>query len=256
MTQTNYWFIFHQDHLLLTKQGNEYVPLTTLPDDWVCQYQHSIGMHHQQHIHCALLAAMPLTPDDIITLPLRKALNTLHPTWYGMAVRAYSIIKWDKNNQFCGHCGTPTQHKTGIFERICPACQLVLYPRISPSVIVRIKRGDQILMARSPHFTPGAYGLIAGFVEVGETLEEAVHREVKEEVSLTITNLQYYASQPWPFPDSLMVGFTADYLDGEIIIDPHEIEEAGWYSKEKIPGWPSSSVSISRQLIEDFVKQG
>jgi NAD+ diphosphatase len=110
-------------------------------------------------------------------------------------------------------------------------------------------------MARSPHFIPGAYGLIAGFIEVGESIEEAVHREVKEEVSINIKNLRYFGSQPWPFPDSLMIGFIADYASGEINIDHEEIEAAGWYKFDNLPGRPSTRISIASQLIEHFVAE-
>ena len=120
-------------------------------------------------------------------------------------------------------------------------------------MIVRIRKGDYILMARGLGFTPGAYGLIAGFVEPGESIEETIHREVMEEVGIRITNIQYVGSQPWPFPDSLMMGFTADYLSGEIVVDYTELETAGWYRYNELPGLPSSRLSLSSQLIQSFV---
>lgn len=250
------WILFDKDRVLLFNDSGVFSPLSNkqisplLP---ACTHQHLIGQDGEAVVFCGEVVAETSLPREIEAVPLRKALNLLGERWYGMVVRAYSILLWDKNHHFCGHCGKPTQHKPGTFERICTACSLTMYPRISPSVIVRITKGNQIMMARSPHFTPGAYGLIAGFVEVGENLEQAVHREVKEEIGITITNLRYFGSQPWPFPDSLMVGFTADYLSGELVIDHTELETAGWFTREEIPGWPSSSISISRKLIDDFI---
>jgi NAD+ diphosphatase len=118
-----------------------------------------------------------------------------------------------------------------------------------------IHRDDQILMARSPHFPPGVYGLIAGFVEAGESVEEAVHREVKEEVGLAIKNLRYFGSQAWPFPDSLMIGFFAEYESGDLLIDHSEIEEAGWYHYDQLPGHPSVTISIAYKLIKAFIAE-
>lgn len=132
-------------------------------------------------------------------------------------------------------------------------CHLSFFPRISPSIIVLIKKADHLLMARSPHFLPGVYGLIAGFIDAGESIEEAVHREVKEEVGLKIKNLSYFGSQQWPFPDSLMIAFTADYCSGDITINPDEIEEAGWYKYNNLPGRPQTSVSIASKLIDNFI---
>jgi NAD+ diphosphatase len=179
----------------------------------------------------------------------------LDKTWYGTIIRAFSIINWDKNHQFCGRCAHPTKQENERFERVCTHCGLIHYPRISPSIIVLIRRDDHLLMARSPHFSPGIFGLIAGFVEPGENLEQAVKREVKEEVNLEIKNLSYFMSQAWPFPDSLMVGFFADYVSGDIRIDPLEIETAGWYRYDQLPELPSIRISISRQLIDHFVKE-
>ncbi len=251
-----HWLIFDDNNLLLLKSGDTYSPPLTehishlLPH---CPHQHLVKTDEHSRILCAELLPGTNLPANIESVPLRKALNTLGEQWYAMIVRGYTILRWDKNHQYCGQCGSQTEYKSNVFERYCPACKLAMYPRISPSVIVRITNKDQILMARSHHFAPGSYGLIAGFVEAGENLEDAVHREVKEEIGISITNLQYFGSQPWPFPDSLMIGFTADYHTGDLVIDPSEIEHADWYRYDQLPGWPSSSISIARKLIDDFI---
>lgn len=255
---TEYWFIFQDKRLLLLENDDKITPvhgeslITLLP---YLQHQHTIGIYNEVICYCAEISVEITLPPAISPASLRKAFEALGMPWYTPAARAISIIQWDKNHQFCGHCGRETHFNPPHFERTCPACGLSVYPRISPSVIVLIKKGSQLLMSRSPHFTPGAFGLIAGFVEAGESLEETVHREVKEEVSLTIKNLRYFGSQSWPFPDSLMVGFTADYDSGEIIIDPTEIEMAGWYDYDNLPGRPSTSVSIAHKMIEQFIKE-
>ncbi len=136
--------------------------------------------------------------------------------------------------------------------RICPACGFISFPRLSPAVIMSIIKEDHILLARSPRFPSGMYSTLAGFVEPGETLEEAVKREVREEVNIRIGNISYVASQPWPFPHSIMIGFSADYAGGEIEIDGDEIEDAGWFSVEDLPILPSK-ITIARLLIDRFV---
>jgi len=252
----SYWFIFQNDYLLVVKNGQSQLPTATLlgPLTSSLLRQHTIGIFNNIVCHCAELPTDITLDPPFELISLRKAFELFGVDWYAAAVKAKSIITWDKNHRFCGRCGQPTEHRPGSFERVCPHCQLTFYPRISPCIIVLIKKGDQLLMARSPHFSAGAYGLIAGFVEVGESLEDAVHREVREEVGITIKNVQYFNSQPWPFPDSLMVGFFADYDQGEIHIDHQEIESAGWYRYDQMPGGPSSNVSIARKLIDYFVQ--
>ncbi len=250
-----YWFIFQGDKLLLMSETNSGfltpVALSLLKKSFI--RQHNLGLFNQINCYCAEVDEEVALIDDIQLVGLRQVFNILDISWYAAAVKAYSILNWDKNHQFCGRCGSRTIHKPGIYERTCPQCGLALYPRISPSMIVRIKKDNQILMARSPHFAPGAYGLVAGFVEAGENVEEAVHREVMEEVGITIKNLKYFGSQAWPFPDSLMLAFTADYHSGDLVLDPHEIEDADWYTYDTIPGRPSHSISIAQKLIEDFI---
>lgn len=250
-----HWFIFQNDLLLIRKNNPElFLPpplLTQLKNHFFRQF--SLGIFNATQCFCAELMPNILIPSEIELISLRKSFSLFDQHWYDALVKAYSVINWDRNHQFCSRCGKPTDHTPHTFERICSNCNLFFYPRISPSIIVLIKKEHQILMARSPHFHPGTYGLIAGFVEVGESIEQAVHREVKEEVNIQIKNLQYFGSQPWPFPDSLMMGFIAEYDSGEIIIDTKEIEHAGWYSKDNLPGYPSSSISIAKKLIDYFI---
>lgn len=261
MTELNpeqYWFVLQNNHLLFKKNIQTPELLTNreiifLEENFLRKYQ--IGNLLQRKLHCAELAADYLLPNEIIAIPLKKSLEIINAPWRYFAIKAHAVINWDKNHQFCGHCGGKTVARTTLFERVCSACLLSFFPRISPSIIVRITRGDEILMARGHEFTPGAYGLIAGFIEAGETIEEALHREVKEEVGIQIKNVNYYGSQAWPFPDSLVIAFTAEYESGELVVDSTELEVAGWYRYDNLPGKPSTSISIARQLIDDFVKE-
>lgn len=257
MTELNaYWFVIHDDKFVLIREGEKLsLPSTPEIGSFVeaLTFKHHVGTLQNIPSYCAYLPDATTLPPNYELHNIRKVLLLLGVEWYRIVIKAYSIVNWDRNHQFCGRCGHVTEHKSKIFERICTHCGLMFYPRISPSVIVLIHRGDELLMARSPHFAPGAYGLIAGFVEIGESLEDAIHREVKEEVDLQIKNLTYFDSQPWPFPDSLMVGFTAEYLSGELKVDHNELEAAGWYRYDNLPGRPSVNFSISARLIDHFI---
>ncbi len=185
---------------------------------------------------------------------LRGLFALLDEDAFRLAVRAIQIVDWDRDHQFCGRCGEPTEEQAAERSKKCPRCGLTAYPRLSPAVIVLVARGDQILLARSPHFVAGMYSTLAGFVDPGETLEQAVAREIREEVGVEVTNVRYFGSQPWPFPNSLMIGFRADYAGGEIVIDGEEIEDAGWFRAGGLPRIPPR-ISIARALIEDFLGQ-
>lgn len=255
--QCHYWFVFQGEHLLVSRENQ-----LLLADDEINPLQinflrqHRLGTSNQTTLSCAEIPVDCRLPQDFEAIPFRKALDTIGDEWYVMAAKAFSVINWDKNHQYCGRCGGVTTLKSGNgFERICLTCSQTFYPRISPSMIVLINKGDEILMARSPHFTPGAYGLIAGFVEAGESIEATVHREVQEEVGIKIKNLNYFGSQAWPFPDSLMIAFTAEYESGELVIDSNEIEAAGWYRFDQLPGRPSYKVSLSSKLIDYFISK-
>ena len=157
--------------------------------------------------------------------------------------------------QFCSHCAGSLEKVLETTEKKCPQCQKSFFPKLSPAILVLIQRGDEILLARGPQHPPEMYSVLAGFIDLGESAEETVHREVREEVGLEVKNLKYFGSQSWPFPDSFMVAFTADYLRGDIQIDPSELEEARWFHRDELPLLPPPS-TLSRKLIDDvFVKR-
>jgi len=166
-----------------------------------------------------------------------------------LAAFAVRMVAYDRNTRFCGRCGTKTLPVPAERAKQCPSCGLVTYPRLSPAIIVLIRRGDRILLARSSRFPSGMFGLIAGFVEPGENLEHALRREVMEETGITVENIRYFGSEPWPFPDSLMIGFVADYAGGDLTVDPREIESASWFDRGHLPRIPEK-LSISRALID------
>lgn len=239
------WLFFHENQLIML---NDYTlpsthQLAHLQDNIVRQYA-------LDTYYCAEIAPHIKISTPLVCIPLKASFNYLGPEWFKPVTKAFQILQWDKNHTYCGRCGQKTHITPDILERYCADCSLVFYPRISPAVIVLIKKENQILMARSPHFPPGVYGLIAGFIEAGESVEDALCREVKEEVNIEIKNIQYFGSQPWPFPDSLMLAFTADYASGDVQIDHKEIEEANWYDIDHLPGRPSLSFSIAHELID------
>ncbi|MFA5236776.1 MAG: NAD(+) diphosphatase [Methanoregula sp.] len=192
-------------------------------------------------------------PEGRVIVGVRELYGRIPEGDLAIAAYAVRMIASAKANRFCGRCGTATVPVLTERAKRCPACGLVIYPRISPAIIVLITRGDKILLARSPRFPAGMQSVLAGFVEPGETLEHAVHREVQEEVGVAVKNLRYFASEPWPFPDSLMIAFIAEYAAGEIEIDNNEIVSAGWFCRDSLPPLPAP-MSISRALIDHWVK--
>lgn len=188
-------------------------------------------------------------PDGAKFSGPRELTGTIPDDEVALAAYAVRIVDYDRSTRFCGRCGKKTRPLKTERARLCTDCNRIVYPRISPAIIVLIKKDDSVLLASSPRFPPDLHSVLAGFVEPGENLEEAVHREVKEEVGIEIENIRYFGSEPWPFPDSLMVGFYADYTGGEIQIDKNEIVSAGWFTRDNLPVLPST-MSISRALIE------
>lgn len=248
-----YWFAFANNELLIYKKRSDVVPyLVDFAElDLAFVKQHYLGEYDGVHCYAVELAESISPSAGMALRNIRAAYPRLGDDFFTLAGRAIQIIDWDRTHQFCGRCGTQTIDVDTERAKRCPQCGLSNYPRLSPSVIVRINRGNEILLARAPHFPPGMYSVLAGFVEPGETLEQAVEREVWEEVHLRLKNIRYFGSQSWPFPNSLMLGFTAEHASGEIEIDQIEIEDAGWYSPDNLPQIPPK-LSIARQLIDDF----
>ena len=185
---------------------------------------------------------------------LRTLFSVLEDTHFALAGRALQLVDWDRTHQFCGRCGTPTEAKREERVRLCPACKLPAYPRVAPAVMGLVRRGRELLLARSPHFPPGMWSALAGFVEPGETLEQCLAREVAEEVGVQIRNIRYFTSQSWPFPHSMMIAFTCEWAGGEIRPQFGEIEEANWFDVLQLPKIPSK-ISIARRLIDAFSAQ-
>ena len=185
---------------------------------------------------------------------LRALFSVLEDAHFALAGRAIQLLDWDRSHRYCGRCGTPTEAKAEERARVCPACKLTVYPRISPAVMALVRRPGEILLGRGPHFPRGMYSALAGFVEPGETLEQCVAREVEEEVGVQLSRIRYFASQPWPFPNSLMIAFVCDWAGGEIRTQAPEIEAANWYKVLHLPRLPSK-ISIARRLIDAVVEE-
>lgn len=183
---------------------------------------------------------------------LRPALNALPPPERIAAGRARELLIWRKRRRFCGLCGAVTNDSETECARVCAACGAAFFPVLAPAVIVLVKRGDEALLAHNRRFAKPIYGLIAGFVEAGETVEECIRRELYEEVSITAGNFHYFGSQCWPYPNSLMLGFTAEYRSGEITPDGCEIESANWFRRDAMPEIPAPG-SIARSLIDAWI---
>jgi NAD+ diphosphatase len=183
---------------------------------------------------------------------LRDLYGRLEEEVFAVAGRAVQIVRFGTTHRYCGRCGLPTVRHPKERCVHCPGCGLSCYPRISPAIIVLVRRGDEALLAHSARFASAFYSTLAGFVEPGESLEETLEREVREEVGISVTNIRYFGSQPWPFPHSLMIGFFADYAGGEIAADGREITDARWYSTSELPEIPPK-LSIARKLIDTWI---
>ncbi len=250
-----WWFAFHDSKLLVSREADT-VTLPCLADlsdlGLVPSESHYLGQIGEKGCYAVGLADETLPPPGMSFEGLRQIYGLLDEELFWVATRAVQIIQWDRTHQFCGHCGIPLKTKTTERAKECPQCGLLHFPRLSPAVIVLVERGSELLLARSRHFAPGMYSVLAGFVEPGESLEEAIMREVEEEVGIAVKDIKYFGSQPWPFPHSLMIGFTASYAGGEISRDDSEIEDAGWFSKDNLPSLPGK-ISIARKLIDWFL---
>ena len=193
-------------------------------------------------------------PPGYAASDLRSWLGRVEPGLFYVAGRAKQIIDLVRHNQYCGRCGDEMVDHTSDRARFCPSCRLVNYPRLSPSIIVLVRKDDEMLLARNSNWPNGFYSTLAGFVEPGESIEQTVHREVKEEVGITVKNVRYLGSQSWPFPNSLMLGFHCDYDSGEFVFEDQEIAEAKWFKYDSLPNVPAGT-AISRWLIDEFINE-
>ncbi len=250
------WFAFNNDRLLVHAQDDrrqlpDYADLAQLGVDF--ESGHYLG--RLEDVDCYAVDLQSDVPPEAMAFEgLRGLYGRLADEHYSIAGRAVQILLWDKTHRFCGRCGTATVNAPGERAKLCPQCGLLNFPRLSPAVIMLVQRGeDEFLLARNRAFADGFFSVLAGFVEPGESLEEAVAREVREEVDLEIRDIRYFGSQPWPFPHQLMIGFTAHYASGEIRPQADEIAEAGWFSRTgELPRLPGK-LSIARRLIDAFV---
>jgi NAD+ diphosphatase len=245
-------FLFHGAELLVIPDDeNARIPCRAELDGLglVLQRPHYLGSLAGRACFAATAPGAATIPSSWAWRGLRSLFGRLDDLLFGLAGRAIQVVQWDLTHQFCGRCATPTELSASERARTCPSCGLVSYPRLAPAVMALVRRQRKLLLARSPHFLEGMFSALAGFVEPGESLEETLHREVREEVGVVITNIRYFSSQPWPFPHSLMIAFTADYLAGDIVPQPGEIEAADWFSIDALPRLPHR-ISIARRLID------
>jgi NAD+ diphosphatase len=191
---------------------------------------------------------------DAEATPLRQLFGVLSDDEFAVAARALGVVAWDRDHRHCGRCGSATVRSVTERARMCDACGFAVYPRISPAIITLVERDGRALLARNARTQMPFYSTLAGFVEIGETLEECVAREVHEEAGIAIRDVAYFGSQPWPFTGSLMVGFTAKWASGELAPDPSEIRDAAWFAPDALPPVPPK-LSIARALIDDFVRR-
>lgn len=192
-------------------------------------------------------------PAGMRWVRLRATHALLPAELWRMAGRASEMVEWERAHRFCGRCGGRTARAGEALARRCTHCGALHYPRLAPAVLVCVSDGDRLLLARSPHFPAGMYSTLAGFVEPGESLEEAAAREVREEVGIRIRRVRYFGSQPWPFPSSLMAAFTAEYAGGALRPDPAEIEDAAWFAPGTLPAVPPG-MSLARAMIDAWVR--
>ncbi len=253
-----WWFIFAGGKLLVAlNEDGRPSPAGVPPEElgMSAHFSRPLGMLDTVACHVAAVAKDMAPPAAMEFRDLRGLYGAIDDDLFRLAGRAIQIVHWQRQHRYCGTCAAPLEDIPGEMARRCPSCSTVSYPRLSPAVIMSVERGDEILLGRSPRFPKGMYSVLAGFVEPGETLEEAVKREIMEEAGVEVGDIRYLASQPWPFPHSLMIGFTSRYLGGELVVDRGELEDARWFSRDNMPTLPSP-ISISRLLIEDFLSRG
>ena len=254
----DYWFLFRDDKLMVyEKDGKISIPRRkdVLKLNISIYNIQCMGAYFGYNCYCGEFVDI-LDDEKNKLMDLKTLSKSIEENYYYLASKAKLLLNWLKSNQYCGRCGSRMYMKDSKSERamVCSMCNNTTWPRTSPAIIVAVTKGDKLLLAHNRQFPNGRYSVIAGFVEYGETLEECVKREVYEEVGIKVRNIKYFGSQPWPFPNSMMIGFTAEYLDGEIKVDGDEIIDANWFTKEEVLRMHNKSISLGSQLIEWFIK--
>ncbi len=260
----SYYFIFCKDDLLLQRQPDDThtIPCTAEPPIEIKPWTHILNIATMEDgkqvkafkVDSPLSLVMTddqLCDDGYDFISLRQSFYHLSLQLYLMAGKCRELLYWDQNTKFCGVCGAPMKMSTDISKR-CSECGKEVWPQLAIAIIVLIHRSDEALLVHARNFKGDFYGLVAGFVETGETLEEAVHREVSEETGLSIDNIRYFGSQPWPYPSGLMVGFNADYVSGDVHLQKSELSKGSWFRYDNLPRIPQR-LSIARKLIDNWL---
>lgn len=243
------YFVFCQSDLVLEKAGVGYC-IPTEPPTELKPWTIMMNVDGEK----AYRIEQPIMGDERYEMcGLRQSYYKLSSEEYLKAGKCHELLYWDQNTKFCGVCGGPMRFDTDISKK-CEHCGKEIWPQLATAVIVLVRKEKEVLLVHAKNFRTDHYGLVAGFVETGETLEEAVHREVMEETGLHIKNLKYFASQPWPYPCGLMVGFTADYDGGKIHLQRSELTKGSWFDKDHLPQIPEK-LSIARQLIDHWLEE-
>ncbi|MEM9624132.1 MAG: NAD(+) diphosphatase [Pseudomonadota bacterium] len=248
-----WYFVFSAGELVCKSNHGSPEPVTADEFRWLdmqVDSKHFLG--HYQNRPCFALSATGSPGEGFALLGLRALLGRTAQSLFYLAGRAQQIVEWHATHQFCGRCGAPMHDHPQDRAKHCHSCGHINYPRLSPSIIVLVTRGEEMLLARNAAWPNGMYSTLAGFVEVGESIEQTLHREVYEEVGLRVDGLEYFGSQSWPFPNSLMLGFHAEYAGGEIVCQADEIADAQWFSANNLPQIPPKT-AISGWLIQEFI---
>ena len=253
-----YYFVFCKEDLLILKtaEGGYTIPLCNEPPTEVKPWTHLMNITPMDDGTPVVTYRIesPITDDQCYEMcGLRQSYYKLEKHLYLKAGKCQELLYWDQNTKYCGVCGSPMRMDTDISKK-CPECGKEIWPQLATAVIVLIHKGDEVLLVRAKNFKRDFFGLVAGFVETGETLEEAVAREAFEETGVRITNIRYFTSQPWPYPCGLMVGFNADYVSGDIHLQRSEISRGGWFRKDNLPDIPEK-LSIARMLLDAWLDE-
>lgn len=251
------WFAFYQGKILVRMTD-------PTPEIYSCTHpnhhgleiaqEHYLGTYGGEHCYAAELAENQNLPNGHAMLGLRDMLGHVDDTLAGISGRALQILEWNRNHAYCGRCGGATVQREDERARTCPACKRTSYPPVAPVIMILITHGRKLLLARKVGWGNTRFSALAGFVEPGETLESTVIRETREEVGVEIKNIRYFGSQPWPFPNNLMIAFTAEYAGGDLRPDGVEIEEAAFFDADELPNLPPG-ISISRRMINTVASE-